>query len=329
LGDLGGGFARARTINAFGQVAGEALLPVTGTVDRGVLWQAGSVTDLGTLAGQQSAALGINNAGTVCGWAQDALGNTVAALWNGNIVTALPSLGGTISTAWGINDGGIAVGHSYLSNGVYHAALWSAGSVRDLGTLGGNYSVAYDINNQGEAVGTASNSAGRDRAVMWGPGGPTDLGGLSGGQWTAAPAVNDLGQVIFWGTPLGATQNRAAFWNGDPSSPVISLGTFGGGQSWAYGLNDQGFVVGSADELIGTYHAFVWNGAQMIDLGTLGGDFSLAYGINDQGLIVGWAMDAAGQTHAVEWVPVPEPASLLLGLLGAGLVGLRLRIRAT
>jgi probable HAF family extracellular repeat protein len=103
---------------------------------------------------------------------------------------------------------------------------------------------------------------------------------------------------------------------------VISLGTFGGSESWAYGLNDHGFVVGSADEPIGTYHAFAWNGAEMIDLGTLGGDFSLAYGINDQGTIVGWAMDASGQTHAVEWVPVPEPTALLLGLLGGGLVGL-------
>jgi probable HAF family extracellular repeat protein len=322
LGDLGGGYGRARAINGLGQVAGEALLPVAGTVDRAVVWQAGSVADLGTLGGQQSAALGINNAGTVCGWAQDASGNTLPALWNGSAVTALPTLGGAIGTAWGINDAGTAVGHSYLSTGGYHATLWSAGGVHDLGTLGGALSVAYDINNQGEAVGTASNSAGRDRAVLWGPGGPVDLGGLSGGQWTAAYAVNDSGQVILWGTPQGATQDRAAFWNGDPASPVINLGTLGVIQSDAYGLNDHGLVVGSADEPTGTYHAFVWDGAEMIDLGTLGGDFSLAYGINDQGIIVGWAMDASRQTHAVEWVPVPEPTALLLALLGGGLVGL-------
>jgi probable HAF family extracellular repeat protein len=320
LGDLGGGFGRARAINGLGQVAGEALLPVAGTVDRAVVWQAGAVADLGTLGGLQSAGLSINNAGTVCGWAQDASGHTLPALWNGSAVTALPTLGGAAGTAWGINDAGTAVGHSYLSAGGYHATLWSAGSAHDLGTLGGAYSVAYDINNQGEAVGTASDSSGRDRAVLWGPGGPTDLGGLSGGQWTAAPAVNDAGQVILSGTPQGATQNRAAFWNGDPASPVITLGTFGGSESSANGLNDHGFVVGAADESIGTYHAFVWDGAEMIDLGTLGGYYSSANGINDQGTIVGWAMDASGQTHAVEWVLVPEPTALLLGLLGGGLV---------
>jgi probable HAF family extracellular repeat protein len=322
LGDLGGGYARARAINGLGQVAGEALSPGGGTVDRAVLWQGGSLTDLGTLGGQQSAALGINNSGTVCGWAQTASGNTLPALWIGGAVTALPTLGGTSGTAYGINDAGTAVGDSYLSTGGYHATLWSGGSARDLGTLGGAHSIAYDINNSGEAVGTASDSSGRDQAVLWGPGGATDLGGLSGGQWTAAPAVNASGQVILWGTPQGATENRAAFWNGNPSSPVISLGTFGGSESWAYGLNDQGDVVGSADEPNGTYHAFVWDGAEMVDLGTLGGYYSLAYGINDQGIIVGLALDALGQTHAVEWVPVPEPSALLLGLFGGGLVGL-------
>jgi probable HAF family extracellular repeat protein len=322
LGDLGAGYARAWAINGLGQVAGDALLPGAGTVDRAVMWQAGSLTDLGTLGGQQSAALGINNAGTVCGWAQTASGNTLPALWNGSAVTALPTLGGASGTASGINDAGTAVGYSYLAAGSSHATLWSGGGVRDLGTLGGAYSVAYDINNSGEAVGTASDSSGRDRAVLWGPGGATDLGGLSGGQWTAAPAVNDSGQVILWGTPLGATDDRAAFWNGNPSSPVISLGTFGGSQSWAYGLNDHGFVVGSADEPGGTYHAFAWDGTEMVDLGTLGGYYSSAYAINDQGIIVGFALDAFGQTHAVEWVPVPEPAALLLGLFGGGLVGL-------
>ncbi len=117
-------------------------------------------------------------------------------------------------------------------------------------------------------------------------------------------------------------QEKAAFWNGDPASPVVNLGTLGGFESDAYGLNDHGVVVGSAYNSSGFYHAFVWAGAEMLDLGTLGGDFSLAYGINDQGTIVGWAMDASDQAHAVEWVPVPEPTTLLLGFFGGCLVGL-------
>jgi len=108
---------------------------------------------------------------------------------------------------------------------------------------------------------------------------------------------------------------------------VIDLGTFGGNESWAFGLNNNGFVVGWGGEQDGTYHAFVWDGVGKIDLGTLGGYYSSAYGINDQGIIVGFAMDAFARTHAVEWVPVPEPAALLFGLLGVGMVGLWTRCR--
>jgi len=280
------------------------------------------MTDLGTLGGQQSAAFGINGGGVACGWAQAASGNALPALWNGSTIAALPTLGGNSGTAWGINDAGIAVGLSYLGAGGYHASFWNEGGVRDLGTLGGAYSIAYDINNRGVAVGTASDNSERDRAVLWGVGGPTDLGGLSSGSWTAARAVNDSGQVILWGTPPGAAKNRAAFWNGEPSSPVIDLGTFGGGESWAFGLNDRGFVVGWAEEPDTTYHAFVWDGAEKTDLGTLGGFYSSAYGINDQGIIVGYALDAFGLTHAVEWVPVPEPGVFPLSLLGGSMLAL-------
>jgi probable HAF family extracellular repeat protein len=163
--------------------------------------------------------------------------------------------------------------------------------------------------------------------MLWGNTGPVDLGGLSGGQWTAVRAINDFGQIILWGTPQGATHNQAAFWNGDPSSPVLQLGTFGGAESWAFGLNDNGFVVGWAENPDATYHAYVWDGTKKTDLGTLGGYYSAAYGINDQGVIVGDAMDASGNTHAVEWLPVPEPSTLLLGVLGAGLFGLCSRLQ--
>ena len=181
----------------------------------------------------------------------------------------------------------------------------------DLGTLGGYQSRGAGINILGTDY---------ERATMWGPGGPVDLGGLSDGKWTAACAVNDSGQMILWGTPMGTTDPHAAFWNGDPSSPVIDLGTFGGNESWAFGLNDYGFVVGSADEAGTGYHAFVWDGSERIDLGTLGAYYGRAYAINDQGIIVGWAMDQYAQTHAVEWVPIPEPRTILVVLLGWSLV---------
>lgn len=332
LGDLGGQYSQARGINEQSQVVGESLLPGAGTVQHAFSWQAGGgLSDLGTLGGENSRAVDINRSGTISGWAQDAFGLAKPALWSGNTVAELSTLGGNSGAAWGLNDAGTAVGNAELSGGGYHAALWDEGGVKDLGTLGGDYSVAYDINNSGSIVGTAYDGAGRERACLWDAGGPVDLGALPGGQWTTARDINELGQLILWGTPSGAAGNHAVFWSGDSQDPVVDLGTFGGTESWAYGMNNQGSVVGWAGEEDGTYHAFVWDGTAMTDLGTLGGPFSAAYGINDQGTIVGWAQDGGGITHAIAWVAVPEPGRGLLLLMGGmfGLYAMRRRQRLT
>ena len=64
------------------------------------------------------------------------------------------------------------------------------------------------------------------------------------------------------------------------------LGTLGGRESYAYGINASGQVVGYSSLPDGSIHAFLWTNGVMKDLGTLGGN-SYAYGINDVGQIVG------------------------------------------
>jgi probable HAF family extracellular repeat protein len=79
---------------------------------------------------------------------------------------------------------------------------------------------------------------------------------------------------------------------------VTDLGTLGGGQSEASGLNDLGQVVGLSRTSDGEDHAFLWSGGAMTDLGTLGGKTSVATAIDNDGRVVGQSETADGPTHA-------------------------------
>src|SRR4051794_35496838 len=68
------------------------------------------------------------------------------------------------------------------------------------------------------------------------------------------------------------------------SKTATDIGTLAGNDSWAYGINDAGQVVGWS-QTAGGLRAFITgpNGMGMRDLGTLGGAYSEADGINAAG----------------------------------------------
>src|SRR5258708_3382468 len=67
-----------------------------------------------------------------------------------------------------------------------------------------------------------------------------------------------------------------------PRYNVKALGTLGGDTSFAFGLNNVGWVAGSANLVPGgPQHGFLWfGGGSLVDLGTLGGPNSGAGGPN-------------------------------------------------
>lgn len=177
---------------------------------------------------------------------------------------------------------------------------------------------ARDRNHSGQIVGiTLTYNYGRPHAAFFDSTiGAVDLDTL-GGETSEAFAVNEASQVVGQAqTPAG--ENHAFLWE-IPSSlyleksfaakwdvPVLQdLGTLGGKESAAYGLNNFGQVVGASETATGQIHAFLWdteNGMQ--DLHPfLAGKTSVATDINDHGQIVGFAESDSGNMRAFCWSP--------------------------
>jgi probable HAF family extracellular repeat protein len=190
-----GGYTMA--INENGQVIGDMIsLPNGG--ERAVLWQDGSIVDLGML-GQEGDSYtlprAINSKGQVVGHSGSYKAEH-AFLWENGQMLDLGTLGGIQSLAYAINDQTQIVGDSLVSPIVHHAFLWQNGTMVDLGTLGGNWSQAVDINERGQIVGASYVTKYLGHAFLWENGKMIDLGKRAGWQESNAVAINDQGQII-------------------------------------------------------------------------------------------------------------------------------------
>jgi len=76
---------------------------------------------------------------------------------------------------------------------------------------------------------------------------------------------------------------------------MTDLGTLGGTESLARGINDSGQVVGYSATASGHWYAFLYYGGTMADLGTLGGPT---------------AMHTASTTAARWWGIQPQPLAM-------------------
>ncbi|MFQ5806119.1 MAG: choice-of-anchor W domain-containing protein [Phycisphaerae bacterium] len=82
---------------------------------------------------------------------------------------------------------------------------------------------------------------------------------------------------------------------------IVNLGSLSSNASYAYGINDQGEVVGYFLTGSSEKHAFLYSNDTMVDLGTLGGSEARARDINNAGLVVGEAKDENGDWRAFLW----------------------------
>ncbi len=254
------------------------------------------VTDLGTLGGSASFALGIGEGGTVVGTSRTtgAFRPQLAFRWRDGEMTNLGSLpGSTFSRAFAINPRGWAVGEAFTpSPERSRAVMWRDDRVLDLGTLdGATGAVANDINARGRVTGTSGGSA-----FVWERGGMRPVGSLSSapGATSRGNALADRGLVV--GTARTDEQTSHAYLATPRGRDheLRDLGALGGPQAFstALGVNDRAQVVGESIVApgSGTYRAFRWERGQMTDLGSVRGlRHSRATDVNARGVVVGHA----------------------------------------
>jgi probable HAF family extracellular repeat protein len=269
----------ATSINAKGEISGRwgngVIDPITGIQEfHAVLWKDGQISDLGTLGGSVSSGSGINALGQVAGFALNAIPDPVS------------------------------IYHFQLSESVNgtqtRAFLWQNGVMQDLGTLGGPDAWSNFVNDAGQVTGFSYTDSAINPVTgvptthpfLWDPKrGMTDLGSLGGTLAGSEPAgfqgaINNLGQVVGASTLAGDLVFHPFLWTNP--GPMQDLGTLGGDNASASGVNDAGQVIGVSDLPGNVYHAFLFNSGVMNDLRTLNGDsFSTASSINASGQIVG------------------------------------------
>ena len=173
------GFEQGYAMSDAGQVVGTKNTGQSdgdGAISHAVLWENGSLRDLGTLGGKRSVPWGINDAGLVVGAANGpglAYGYAdTACYWDATGIHQIP-MGTETSIAYGVNDRGQIVG-TYDPVGLYgHAFVFSGGVATDLNDLidpssGWLLMTAKDINDQGQIIGQAM-FQGQDRYYLLTP----------------------------------------------------------------------------------------------------------------------------------------------------------------
>jgi probable HAF family extracellular repeat protein len=196
----------ARDINDHGTVVGQSS-------GHAVLWDdQGAIRDLGTLGGGEAEATAINAAGDVVGWS-----STDGSFSRIHGFLFKPETGMVDITpdadsgfAHDINDLGQVAGYRN-----WRAFRWENEQFLDLGVLPGDgFSYGFGLNSFGDVTGSSKSASGnRERVFLYtNEQGLSNLGGA--GETNSGRRINNSGQVVGTGRPLGGLLRGIVFTKG-------------------------------------------------------------------------------------------------------------------
>jgi probable HAF family extracellular repeat protein len=263
------------------------------------IWNADTgMTDLGTLGGDSSFALGVNDSGEVCGYSYLADNTTYHAFtWTaaGGMVD-LGTADGHSTRAWAINSAGDLTGDS----GTLLPFYWSPGGGFVLIGHSPNYNFGFGINDNSDVTGQFYDPNDRVQGFFWSPTSSLrKIGDLSG--------LNSVGNAINSQRHITGTANLdtdvyvAIIWaRGAGLTQIAAIG--GGRYTAGEAINDNDEIVGVAVSFSNQDTGFYWSRATgMTLLQTLGGSQSAGFGINQSGEFAGYTTNASGAFHATTW----------------------------
>ena len=270
----------------------------------GFFYSNGKMTDIGTLDGEFSNALDLNDSGQVVGIADTGNGELRGFFWQNGKMTRIGTLGGKFSTANGINNKGEVVGLSATSGGVAHAFVWKEGAMRDISAAcPGKFNGARVINDNSDIAGIFSDD-GRGVISFVLSGKQSRAIPSLGGTFSVPTAISSKTHVVGFSTLKGDETVHGYAWQ---PGGIKDLGTLGGDDSIALGVNSSGQVVGWAETAGGMYRATLWANGKTTDINTLlpsdsGWQLIVAGGINEKGQIAGYGI-VGNSIHAYLLTP--------------------------
>ena len=201
--------------------------------------------------------------------------------------------GNLVSWSGDINNRGQICGTSGfpapLGFQAYHAFFFDGAGLTDIDPIKPALAFGYSIDENGHVYGQSTARQNTIHAFHW-DGAQTHDVHFGTSNFSVIHSVNEAGmQMGLFLEPSsggGLADYRTFFRYGAIEQDI---GHFGGGDTFSFGMNRFGDIVGSSNHTDGKVRGFLWQGGGLQDLGDLGDDYAQGRDINDQGQIVGWS----------------------------------------